>query len=251
MGLQYISAGLERQVLYLYPTLVILMTMLRDKARPAISVWIALATSYLGLMICFGDEWKAAGSEVALGASLVFAAAFAYAIFTVMGESWNRRLGSMRFLSLAYITGTGFLLGKVGLSGFDWAEAPPSLYGYGLALAFACTLIPVFLFGFALSKMGGVQVSILSALGPVLTLVLAFQFLGEPAGKSQWLGLMLVIGGALILTLGRRDGFKEFARTLAQLRQFRWGWLTRMRKPVPIKIPHHSDSIQGGPEVKG
>jgi len=207
VGLEYISASLERIILFLYPTLTVLMTAVIYRQPIAARTWLAILLSYGGtLVVMLGEGWQALiGDGVLWGSALVFAGAVAYASYLVMTPTLIQRFGSWRFTGLAMSVAC-----IASILHFVWVTPAPMtlLQGFssqviwlGVALGFFSTVLPATLLMQGIQRIGAAQAALISAGGPVLTIVLAVAFLGEHLNLVQWLGCALNIIGVLMITL--------------------------------------------------
>jgi drug/metabolite transporter (DMT)-like permease len=204
-GLQYISASFERLILYLSPTLVLLLGRLLFKRAVPARTWGALAISYAGVLVVFGRELSAEGPQVGLGAALVFASTISYATYLVASGEVVRRLGSLRLTGLATTVACVLCIVQYLLLG-PWdralAVAPPVI-GLSVLNAVLCTFAPVLMVMMAIERIGPALTAQAGMIGPMSTIALGVLLLGEPF--TGW----LVLGTTLVL-LGV-------------------GWVTRMR----------------------
>ena len=206
MGLQYITASLERLILYVYPTLVLIIGALFYRQPITRVQLLALLCSYLGIGAAFAESFSLAGSaHIAVGAALVFGSALSYAIYLVGSGQLLPRLGTLRFTSLAMTTACLAVLAHHGIL-YHWRlfHFPMAVYGLALLMAVAATVIPSFLISEGIRAIGSGNASIVGSIGPISTIVLAYFFLGEKLGWLQWLGTALVIVGVLLTTLSKR-----------------------------------------------
>ena len=100
-GLAYVTAGLERLILYLNPTIVLVLGFVLYRRTVTPRQLVALAVSYSGVLLVFAHEISLAGSNVALGTALVFASAVSYAVYMVYSGEEVKRLGALRLTGLA------------------------------------------------------------------------------------------------------------------------------------------------------
>lgn len=203
-GLQYISAGLGRLILYLYPTLVLAFSAAFLGVHVGRREMMSLALSYGGIAIVFGTEAQQGGelSSIALGGLLVFGSAVTYASYLVAGSRLVRRLGSMRFTSYASIAASCFVLGTfLAMRGTGALVAPREVYGLTLVLAVFSTVLPLWLMAEGLKRIGANQASLVACIGPIATIVFAWMFLGEPVTAAQAAGAALVLAGVMIISL--------------------------------------------------
>ena len=200
-GLQHVSVGLERLILYLHPTLVVLLAALF--LGRSLRGWMipALILSYIGLVLCFTGEVHVTDRSATLwGALLIFISAAAYAVFMLGAEKLVPRIGVHRLTALGMVlSGIIFPLQAFLREGSGLFHLPPSVYYWSLAMAVFGTVLPVYLFGVGLKSLGASRLSIVSMVGPVVVLPLAALFLGEPAGIFQWSGFGFTVAGGMLL----------------------------------------------------
>ena len=200
-GLQYLKAGLERIILFIYPTIVVFLSWWIFKKRLQRVQGIAILITYLGIVITFWDEIAISGSETYWGAFLIVLSAITYAIYLV-GSGWLiPKLGVLRFTSYAMIVSTlcvalhyAVTIGE-GVTGYA-----PEVYAYGAAIALLSTVIPSFLVSEAIKRLGASNFSILGSLGPISTIILAYFFLDERLTVLQLAGMVVVICGITYLS---------------------------------------------------
>ena len=206
LGLQYVTASLERLILFVYPTLVLLIgaTVYREPVtRRQLG---ALLLTYLGIAIAFSEGLYRGGDENYIwGAGLVFFGALAYAVYIVGSGRLLPRIGTLRFTSLAMMASAGAVLAHHGIA-YRWQlfGFPTPVYGLALLMALIATVIPSFLISEGIRNIGSGNASIIGSIGPISTIVLAYIFLGERLGWLQWAGTVLVIAGVLVITLQKR-----------------------------------------------
>ena len=206
-GLQYVSAGFGRLILYLYPTLVLLLSaaFLRQPLRAA--HWLSLALSYAGIFMVFAGEVDIAGDPgtIAIGVMLVFGSAVTYAVYLVTGSRLVHKFGAMRFTAYASLIATGFVLGHfLATRNLAALDAAPPVYELVAVLALFSTVLPLWLMAEGLRRIGASQVSLIGCIGPVATLAFAALFLGESVTAIQLSGAALVLAGVLIISLKPR-----------------------------------------------
>jgi len=204
MGLVYITAALERLVLFLYPTLVVLLSAVlrgRPITRRAL---LALLLSYAGIAFVFVHDLRLGGDTAALwtGGALVFASAFAYALYLVDAGDVIARMGSLRFIAWAMLVSSALVLTQFVLTrDLALLRVPPSIYGLSLAMAVFSTVLPTWLIAEAIRRLGANTASLIGSLGPVFTIGLGALMLGEPVHAIQLIGAALVLVGVALVTL--------------------------------------------------
>lgn len=204
LGLQYISAGLERLILFLTPSFVLLLSMVFLKKKITGMEWLALGTAYLGTVLVFLHDARAGGSNILLGGAFVLGSAVSYAVYLLMTGELVRRVGSMRLVAYAMCVSSVacivqfFLLRPVSL-----LVQAPAVYGLSILNAVMCTVFPVFLTMAAVARIGAPTTSQAGMIGPVSTLFLGALILGEPLTGIQLAGTALVLAGIYLLSRKR------------------------------------------------
>jgi drug/metabolite transporter (DMT)-like permease len=201
LGLQYISAGLERLILFLYPTFAILITTFVFKQQLGRNQKWALMLTYLGIAIAyFGELQFDQSAQFLLGSFLVFLCAVTYSGYIAFGGRIIPQIGAIKFTAYAMLAATAGVFAHflVSSRSTDLLFAPANWW-YGLLLAVIATVIPSFLLSLGLKSAGANNVAIISSIGPVSTILQAHYILGEPIFSTQIAGTLLVIGGILLL----------------------------------------------------
>jgi drug/metabolite transporter (DMT)-like permease len=199
-GLRYISASLERLILYLNPTLVLLLGAVLFHRRVTRAQLAALALSYCGVLCVFGRELSLKGTDVSLGATLVFGSAVSYAVYLAYSGEEVARLGALRLTGLASTAacalciGQFFLLRPVGAM-----KIPEPVLWLSMLNATLCTFAPVVMVMMAIERIGASLTAQTGALGPVSTILLSVVLLGEPFTGAVALGSLLVLLGIWLL----------------------------------------------------
>jgi drug/metabolite transporter (DMT)-like permease len=204
-GLLYISAGLERLVLFTYPTLTLLLGLYLHKRRISRREITACALCYAGISLAVAHDIEVSGEAmaIALGCGLVFGSSLSFAIYLTGADEPIRRLGAARFSALAMLVSTvAVCLHFVAVRPFDALMQPAPVLWLALAMAFFSTVVPVFLQSLAIRRMGAQTAALVGSTGPVITVCLAWWMLSEPVSALQMAGTALVIIG--VLWVGRR-----------------------------------------------
>ena len=206
LGLQYISAGLGRLILFLYPTITLLLSALVLGKYVSRRDIVALMISYAGLALVLSQGFAGENRNLMLGALLVFGSALCYAVYLVSSSQVVTRIGSVRFT--AYATSVASLLCILQfllLRPLSALQLPPQVYGLAIAMAVGCTVLPVFVTSEALRRIGANQVAIIGAAGPVTTIFLGWLGLEESMTLLQLAGAALVLAGVLLVTIKPRN----------------------------------------------
>lgn len=208
-GLTYITAGLERIILFLYPTLVVLLNAILHQHKITKVEVLALVLSYAGVFLVVGHDLTmpaAASSNILLGASLVLASAVAYAVYLVLSGKLIPRLGASLFTAYIMIiisvtSGVHFFLTEdVNMA----MHLPAPVYGLSFMIALIATVFPAVFLNMGIHRLGSNKASLISSVGPVSTIFLAWIFLGEPVTLLQTAGTALVLLGVLIISVAKK-----------------------------------------------
>jgi drug/metabolite transporter (DMT)-like permease len=200
-GLQYITASLERLILYLNPTLVLLLGWLLYGRRIRRPQAVAMAVSYSGVVLVFGHQLTLDGSAVAWGALLVFLSTISYALYMSYSGELVHRLGALRLAGLA--TSVACLLCIVQfavLRPLSAAVVAPEVLWLSLLNATACTALPVLLVMMAIERIGPGLTAQTGMIGPMSTILMGVLILGEPLNAWIIAGTALVVGGVFLVT---------------------------------------------------
>jgi drug/metabolite transporter (DMT)-like permease len=205
LGLQYITASLERLVLFLYPTIVVVLCALflaQPVTRRALT---ALALSYAGIALAVWHDIRLSGDagSIALGSALVFGSALGYAIYLVGAGGVIARLGSSRFIAWAMLASTVFITLQFALTRSASALALPlSVHALTLAMAVFCTVLPTWMIAESVRRIGASTASLVGSLGPVFTIGFGALLLGETVNLLQLVGVALVLAGVMLVSRG-------------------------------------------------
>ncbi|WP_462254612.1 DMT family transporter [Ferruginibacter sp.] len=203
VGLQYISAGLERLILFLYPTITVLITTLFFKQKINNVQKLALLLTYAGIAIAFFGELKidSGNPNFYLGSGLIFLCAITYGFFVAGSGQLIPQIGATKFTAYAMMVACiGVLLHYFITGNFTAIQnGGNTFWFYGILLAVVATVIPTFLISSGLKKMGANNVAIVSSIGPVSTIIQAHFILGEEIFMAQIVGMVLVIAGVVMI----------------------------------------------------
>ena len=204
-GLGFIKASIERVILFIYPTIVIILSKLFLK-RPISKVQIiAIALTYIGVVIAFWDDFSVEGSAFLIGATLIFLSALTYASYLVGSDWLIPKFGVITFTSYAMIVSCicvvvhYLIFERTSLFGYH-----QNVYWLGLAMAFLSTVIPSYLVSWTIKKIGAPDFSILGSIGPISTIILASIFLDEKITVLQIIGTLIVISGIIIISKNKK-----------------------------------------------
>ncbi len=205
LGLQYVSASLERLILYLNPTLVLLIGVLAFGERVTRRHVAALGVSYLGVLVVFGHEVRLEGADTALGAALVFGSAVSYAVYLAFSGDVVKRVGALRLTGLATTVACALCIGQFFLlRPVSAMVVAPEVLWLSVLNATLCTLAPVLLVMMAIERIGPTLVAQTGMLGPLSTLAMGVLILGEPFTPWVAAGTVLVLAGIALLARARR-----------------------------------------------
>jgi drug/metabolite transporter (DMT)-like permease len=197
-GLQYISASLERLILYLNPTLVLVLGWVLYGRRITGRQMGAMALSYAGVLLVFAHEVSFDGWDTALGAVLVLGSAISYAVYLVYSGQMVQRIGSLRLVGWATTVACVLCIAQfVALRPLSAALVAPEVIGLSVINAVLCTVAPVLMVMMAIERIGSGLTAQTGMIGPMSTIVLGVWILGEPFNAWVLAGTVLVLAGVL------------------------------------------------------
>jgi drug/metabolite transporter (DMT)-like permease len=200
IGLQYISAGLERIVLYLTPTIVLVISHFLLHKPISRLQWYALIVGYVGVFVVFIQDASSTGIHAWYGMLLVFASACSYAIYLIGSGEMVRRIGSVRLVVYASSASAFFsILQSTIYNPSAMFEQVAQIYWLSLLNAGLCTVIPMLLIMVAINRIGSPLVAQAGIVGPVSTIFMGYLVLGEPITAVQIGGMLLVIAAMWLL----------------------------------------------------
>ncbi len=204
-GLGYISASLERLILYLNPTLVVVLGWVLYRRSITRNQALGMAVGYCGVVLVFGHEITLQGADVGLGAALVFGSAVSYAIYLVYSGQMVQRLGSLRLVGLATTVACLLcLLQFVLLRPMSAAQVAPEVLWLSVLNATACTAAPVLMVMMAIERLGSGLTAQVGMVGPMSTILMGVVILGEPFTAWVAAGTVLVVAGIYVFTRSGR-----------------------------------------------
>jgi drug/metabolite transporter (DMT)-like permease len=203
IGLQYISTALERLILFIYPTITVLIGVLAMGKRLERRQVAALLLSYAGIGLAFAHDLQVAEdiNAVLIGAAFVFGSAVSYALYSAGAEIAVHRLGTVRFAALAILVSTvATQLHFLATQPFSALIQPAPVYVYGAAMALFSTVLPVFWQSAAVRQIGAARTVLIGTLGPILTILFGWLLLSEPVSLAQLAGAGLVLAGVVLVS---------------------------------------------------
>jgi len=202
VGLIYIKASLERIILFLYPTIVLLLNKLFLKQQITKIQSAAIGLTYLGIIIAFSDEVVISGTDTYLGGFFILLSAITYASYLV-GSGWLiPKFGVVKFTTYAMLVSCicvfihYSIIGEINLFSFS-----REVYGLGFLIAVFATVIPSFLVSTSIKMISSSNFAIVAGIGPISTIILAVVFLNERLTLLQLFGAIIVVFGILIVSL--------------------------------------------------
>ncbi len=209
MGLEYISAGLERLILFTYPAITVILGILFWGKRADKRLLLALLLSYLGIALGFVHDASVSTNlrQLMIGGALVFGCAILYALYNAGSEDLIKRLGALPFtvLSLCITTAAVLLHFVIQQPLAKALHLPWQVYLYSAAMAVFSTVLPIFWQASAIKYLGAAKAVLIGTLGPVLTIFFSWYLLAEPISLEQILGTLLVVAGVLLVAKSKAN----------------------------------------------
>ena len=202
IGLQYVSAGLERLILFLYPTVAVLINTFYFKTKLGKIQIIALVLTYLGIGIAYFGELKldTSNPKFLFGSVMIFLCAVTYSFYLVGTGRLVQKVGVTRYTAYTMLAATvGIFINFLVTHTMQSIPFTMELTWYSIALAIVATVLPSFLISNGMKRIGSNNVSIITSIGPVSTILQAHIFLGEQIITAQIIGTALVIAGVILI----------------------------------------------------
>lgn len=204
-GLQYISASLERLILFVYPTMVVMISAAVLKTVITRKMIIAILITYAGVVLIFiPDGEMQLTMDIWIGAGFIFSSALVYAYYLVGSQQAMVHISPGLFTSIAMIIACGAVVSHQFLLTGTIPALPDEVLFYAALMAIVATVIPSYLISFAIKRVGASEFSILGSLGPVSTIVLSMIFLDEILTFYQVIGGLVIIGGVVWVSLAKK-----------------------------------------------
>ena len=205
VGLTYIKASLERIILFIYPTIVLLFNKWFLKKEIANRQKLAILITYIGIVITFGSEVSTSGNNTYLGGFFILLSATTYASYLV-GSGWLiPKFGVMRFTAYAMLVSCICVFFHYGIfSRVNVFNFPWQVYALGLGIAVFATVIPSFLVSISIKLISSSNFAIIAGIGPISTIILAVIFLNENLTVLQIIGTIVVIFGILLVSKSKK-----------------------------------------------
>ncbi len=202
VGLKYVSAALERLILFLYPSFAVIINASVFKQRISRIQILALMLTYTGIAIAYAGQLRVDHADHAffLGSTLIFLCAITYAIYIAGSGKIIPQVGATKFTAYAMLSSTAGVFTHYMLAGnYTLLHSGTEYWGYGIMLALLATVIPSFLISYGMKQIGSNNVAIVSGIGPVSTILQAHWILGEKIFPAQIVGTLLVIAGVVLI----------------------------------------------------
>ena len=201
LGLQFVSVSLERLILYLNPTMVLLLGWILYKRQVPLKRFIAMAVSYSGVLLVFGYEMVSAGPDVLKGSVLVFLSALTYACYLVFSELMLKKMDSLRLVGWASTVACLCCIAQFFLfRPIEMLHVDSAVLGYSVLNALLCTVAPILFVMRAIERLGPSLTSQIGMIGPMSTMLMGFWFLNEPVHAMVGLGTLLVMWGVYMVS---------------------------------------------------
>ncbi|MCO5231790.1 MAG: DMT family transporter [Chitinophagales bacterium] len=203
LGLQYVQANLERLIVFVYPTLVLLLGAWIFKRKISRQQAIAVGITYSGILIaCISQDFDFKSSNIGLGIFYIFLSALTYAFYLVYSDNLIKQMGIVTFNSLSMLIAVIAVLIHFGwIYGIDIFHYDWQVYVYGALMGVIATVVPTLALTKGISLIGSSNAAILSTFGPVATILMSYFILHEPFSLTQGVGTILVLLGVLFLGL--------------------------------------------------
>lgn len=200
MGLQYISAGFERLILFLYPTVVLLISAFFLKRKVSKVEWVALMIGYVGISIVYVNDTQFSGPDVTVGMLWVLGSAIAFAVYIVGSGQMFLKISTMGFTVYAMTAASLAILLHFSLThSIDALDVVPEVWMIALTISIVCTVIPTFMIAEGIKWLGAPKAALVGCIGPGFTALFAYLILGEIYTWIHFVGMILVLSAVFLI----------------------------------------------------
>jgi drug/metabolite transporter (DMT)-like permease len=200
IGLQYVTAQLGRMILYVYPTMVVILGVLFFKEKVNLRMFISLTITYIGVAMIFGHDLDQFGSEVYTGALFILASALSFSIYLIFSKTLITEIGRQVFTCIALIAASIGIFIHYALTR---SVVSPEVNAQGLfwilVIAIFCTVIPTFFTTSAVARIGANKTGVVSMIGPAFTSTFAILILSETFTVYHAIGIVMTVSGVWYL----------------------------------------------------
>lgn len=203
IGLETVSASIERLILCLYPTLTVLLSAWWLKTSISRRMWSAMGLTYFGMVFVLTPDFANARLDL-VGLFFVVASTVSYAFYLTWSPAVIKRIGSMRFAELA-LSMSALCMGihyLVTRPVDTLLSQPAPVWGYGFVMAIVATVLPLYALSAAMARIGAGKTALIGSVGPILTIFMSVGILDEHLSMIQWCGVAIVLTG--IWLVGQR-----------------------------------------------
>lgn len=202
LGLQYVSANLERNIIFTYPTFVLIMSKLFYKRKIYTIQTIAVIICYIGILLAFySDRNSYISSNLTKGTIFVLLSAVTYALYLVKSDNLIKNVGTVRFTCISMIVSCiAVLVHYIVIHGFNIFIFAPQVYWIGLAVAIISTVLPSFLMTYGIALIGSSNMAIIASVGPIATIFMSNYILHEQSSILHIIGTILVLIGVFMVS---------------------------------------------------
>ena len=195
-GLVYVDAYLGRMILFLYPTLVVVINSLIRRQPVSSATWLALSLCYGGIFMMMLPNMGGESQNIWLGAGLIFASALIFALYLVGVERLMKSIDPIRFTSLVMcISCLGVMVHFLIVRSPGDLSVPQPVFIYGFIMGIFSTVLPIYALAMGITRIGASKAAMISMMGPVLTTVMGIAILDERLAPVQIVGMALVMAG--------------------------------------------------------
>ena len=210
MGLVFISASFERMILYVFPSFVLIISVIFFNHKLRLAEVLAFVLSYSGIMVIYAQDLQSYGHETTYGLLLVLGSALAFSVFVVLSGKYIPKAGAVQFTSVCMLGATmAVLLHYCFNTNSNLGSFDSHTYGLAFILAIFCTVLPSYLINMGIKRVGAPRAAIISTVSPVFTVAMAYVFLNEVSGFEHIMGFALVIIGIAIISASKQKSTVE------------------------------------------
>ncbi|PML80203.1 DMT family transporter [Enterovibrio norvegicus] len=192
-ALEFISAQLERLLLFLFPSFVVIISWVFLKEPPRQGTFVSIGLGYAGVAMIVLHDFSSFGSQVWIGSAMAVGAALIFAIYLVLSKKVISNIGAQLFTSIGMGSAGVVIMVQHQWQGTQFSNMSDELIVLGVALGFFCTVLPSYFVAAAMARLTPSVLSLTSNVGPAITALFAITLLDEAFTIWHGLGMLLVV----------------------------------------------------------
>ncbi|SKA60736.1 DMT family transporter [Enterovibrio nigricans] len=204
VALEYISAQLERLLIFLFPSFVVMISWVFLKETPKKGTFTSIFLGYVGVAMIVMHDFQSFGSQVWLGSALAVASALVFAVYLVLSKKVIGKIGAQLFTSIGMGSAGVVIMAQHHWQDAQFSAMPSELVVLGIGIGIFCTVLPSYFVAASMARLTASTLSLTSNIGPAVTAVFAITLLDEAFTLWHAIGMALVVYA--VVKINRKKG---------------------------------------------